>query len=682
MEEYEDIFAEKSFASALGSTTASIHSYSTLASATKNEIIFQEDGAKKECSKSNNGKGDYSLKKYDEVNNVFMKSKPWPTTSVRIAPSINDTLMKKRQFSHRKRIQSSTVHKSKARNVDTDKTPVMSRNNRNIPSNNLFMQMGDDEVGNHNSSESHTEATEPTASTSSGPKNTDFARWDDEGLILFQSHAHAGDDVAYYLTPSRGKTGPNNSPQSVLEGVETNISSETLMEGVGSSISSKDLALISFPRYSIKSGNNVRRSSANYPNPHGSSCDDSDSVAHDGDAGDIDDASVGTSITKTISDSLPPVLKTLQAFIIGTPCWTPGTQSVFIDGLSSTCAKGARCHAARDCNDDEDEEHSVTSNDDNDTSFYSSEDSSRGGVSYGDARKKKTIAAKHKAKKSVASRKGSSRRRGRSPTIKEGYNSDGESLRSRSRGSRASTLRRGSFSFSVDSSGGYETSQSCGNDSQISEFSEPREMPIKKRGGAGGASFGVVVGSGGRGCMAFSNCFNDIHGNTGDNKRYGHPSDTGTNAIGSVVDENTSSLAARDSAVDANGHSIISSESIVCSSSIVAAENIMSYDQAMWLSMTQEKLSLNGMVDTRDKSNSRIAGCANSESSLEDGSVVIIPKEAMLPRAMLDLSDCLVQKTAFPVPNVSDIKSKKTAWMKQARERRTRMLKSKANATR
>ena len=66
-------------------------------------------------------------------------------------------------------------------------------------------------------------------------------------------------------------------------------------------------------------------------------------------------------------------------------------------------------------NDDDDnnndEEHSYTSNDD-DASFYTSDASSHQPIA---------------------------RRRGRSPTVKEGYNSDGESLRSRS------TCSRGSF---------------------------------------------------------------------------------------------------------------------------------------------------------------------------------------------------------------------------------------------
>jgi hypothetical protein len=48
--------------------------------------------------------------------------------------------------------------------------------------------------------------------------------------------------------------------------------------------------------------------------------------------------------------------------------------------------------------------------------------------------------------------------------------------------------------------------------------------------------------------------------------------------------------------------------------------------------------------------------------------------EGMLSCAMSDVSDCLVTKTAFAVSSESDKMSKKIAWMKQARERRARLL--------
>ena len=98
--------------------------------------------------------------------------------------------------------------------------------------------------------------------------------------------------------------------------------------------------------------------------------------------------------------------------------------------------------------------------------------------------------------------------------------------------------------------------------------------------------------------------------------------------------------------------------------------------------MTKENNPLNGEVDTKDASDGRIAGCEKIESSPDDGSLVIIPKEGMLSSAMLDVSDSSVQITALPVLNDTDIKTKKSAWVKQARERRARLLKSRANSTR
>ena len=55
--------------------------------------------------------------------------------------------------------------------------------------------------------------------------------------------------------------------------------------------------------------------------------------------------------------------------------------------------------------------------------------------------------------------------------------------------------------------------------------------------------------------------------------------------------------------------------------------------------------------------------------------------EDMVTGAMSDVSKCLVKKTAFTVLNESDIKSKKTAWIRQARERRTRLLHRKTKTT-
>jgi hypothetical protein len=48
--------------------------------------------------------------------------------------------------------------------------------------------------------------------------------------------------------------------------------------------------------------------------------------------------------------------------------------------------------------------------------------------------------------------------------------------------------------------------------------------------------------------------------------------------------------------------------------------------------------------------------------------------EDLVPCAIADVSNSLVKKTAFSVLNESQNKSKKTAWIKQARERRTRLL--------
>lgn len=611
------------------STFSSIDNQSNVdhASRTKNETICQGDNAKEEDINGTQEKENNSPKKSEKVNCVHKseycitvkKVKPEPAAAIRgITSSVSTWTMKKKQHSHRKR-KPPTGPKSKASNVDTDKTPIASKNNRKSPTSNFFMQMGDDEVGNHNTSDVHTQVTEQTASNSSSSKSTTFGKGD-EGL-RFQPHCPAGD----YLTPIRGTMGKTKT------GLTIDKSPQSVMEGVGSSISSKNVTLTSFPRYARESGKLGGKSSQQYHsgrvNRHDSSIDDSDTVADEGDDDDIDDASVGTSIVRTISDSLPPVLNKFHDFIIGAPCWSHNVnESDLIGGFSSRWVMGARDHAVQD--DDEDEErssgsleHSYASNDDEDASFYSSENSSRNSSNRG-GRNKKTIAAKKYKKATLqkkkkaggdpkreqrTSRKSLSPRRGRSPTIKEGYNSDGESLRSRSRGSRASRRSRGSLSLSADSSTGSATEvpQSRSRDIGVSVSSpyrmdtlvmDPPEQTVEKRDGGRGASFGVVVGGGG--VTSLSSSVNAVLNGT----RYENdPSGVVRHASGSIVDANRIS---NGSAVDASGSCIYSSDGVVCASSIVAAENVLSYDQAMWLSMTQEKPSLTGQADTKDERNS------------------------------------------------------------------------------
>jgi len=633
--EDEDVFAGTSFASEQESIAESLagckvslsnDSYHTFASVEaqfliKNEIIGQ-GSAKDQNSNGTHGKENHSP-----------KSESWPSIEKVKLRGINSPvdMWKTKRKQHRKK--SPSGRKSNTTHADNDKTPTMSKNNRKSPTSNFFLQMGDDEVGNHPNSDVHTQVTGPTLSNSSSSK-TNSSRVQSKGLIIFQPHASAGEDFDYYLTPIRGTTGltktdvtiDKKSPQSVREGVGSSVSSKH--EGVGSSVSSKNAALTSFPRYAKESDKLHRRRS----NPqfncgklkrHDSSCDNS---VNDG---DIDDASVGTgvSIAKTITDSLPPVLMKLHDLIIGTSCW---------DVSRSRCVEGARDHVAQECNDEEGEErsngsigHSYTSNDDDDdASFYSSYDSSRSGSTRGRRKNEATLQTtkkdgRSKKQEQRTGRRSFLRRRGRSPTIKAGYNSDGESLRSRSRGSRASTGSRGSFSLSVDSSLGdaIESSPSCGKDIGVSVSSTyraspmvPLEEPKELRDTAG-----CVIGGGGGGgseTSTSSSANADL-----ENTRYGHdPSGVVKHASGFAV--------AKGSAVDGSNSCTDSNDSVVCAASIVTAENVLSFDQAMWRSMTQEKPPLTGRVDKRDEDNPRFAGSGNSESSVQEGSCVNASMEA------------------------------------------------------
>jgi hypothetical protein len=282
------------------------------------------------------------------------------------------------------------------------------RNRLASPTSNFFTQMGDDEVGNHNSSDAQTFTTEPTASVSTASKSISReVRGDNDKsmpLLLFKPHASTEDDDEYhYLSPQVTPTRvlKNSSPQSVIESVDK-----------------QQLTLEAFPRHAKKvqqlSQVDIRL------DRHDSSYEESDIDIANEDSSNIvddDDASVNTIlIDKTISDSLPPMLNKFHDFIIGAPCWSSGNMSQSL--LCVGDAANANCNDINmeEDNDDDDnnndEEHSYTSNDDDDASFYTSDASSHQPIV---------------------------RRRGRSPTVKEGYNSDGESLRSRS------TCSRGSF---------------------------------------------------------------------------------------------------------------------------------------------------------------------------------------------------------------------------------------------
>lgn len=271
------------------------------------------------------------------------------------------------------------------------------------PTNNFFTQMGDDEVGNHNSSDAQTLTTEPTASVSAASKSNsrDVGGDNDKRpLLLFKPHASTEDDDEYhYLSPQGSPTRviKNLSPQSVMESVDK-----------------QRFTLEAFPRHAKKVSQQL--SQVDRLDRHDSSYEDSDIDIAIEDSNIIDDdASVSTVLVhKAISDSLPPMLNKFHDFIIGAPCWSSGNMSQSL--LCVVEVANANCNdiSMQEVNDDDDnseEEHSYTSNDD-DASFYTSDASSQPMV----------------------------RLRGRSPTIKEGYNSDGESLRSRSTCSRGSSF--------------------------------------------------------------------------------------------------------------------------------------------------------------------------------------------------------------------------------------------------
>ena len=271
------------------------------------------------------------------------------------------------------------------------------RNRLASPTSNFFTQMGDDEVGNHNSSDAQTFTTEPTASVSTASKSISREVGGDNDksrpLLLFKPHASTEDDDEYhYLSPQVTPTRvlKNSSPQSVIESVDK-----------------EQLTIEAFPRHAKKV---QQLSQVDRLDRHDSSYEESDIDIANEDSSNIvddddDDASVNTIlIDKTISDSLPPMLNKFHDFIISLLCVG--------DAANANCNDINMQEDNDDDDDNNDEEHSYTSNDDDDASFYTSDASSHQPIV---------------------------RRRGRSPTVKEGYNSDGESLRSRS------TCSRGSF---------------------------------------------------------------------------------------------------------------------------------------------------------------------------------------------------------------------------------------------
>ena len=271
------------------------------------------------------------------------------------------------------------------------------RNRLASPTSNLCAQMGDDEVGNHNSSDTQTLITEPTASVSTASKSNSREVGGDNNskrpLLLFKPHASTDDDDDYhYLSPQVTPTRvlKNSSPQSVTESVDT-----------------QQVTLKEFPRHAKK---------VDGLDSHDSSYEDSDSEIAIEDSSFVDDdASVNAIlIDKAISDSLPPMLNKFHDFIIGAPCWSSENMSRSLSCVGHVANANCNDINMQEDNDDDnnEEEHAYTSNDD-DASFYTSDASSL--------------------------QQPLVRRRGRSPTIKEGYNSDGESLRSRS------TCSRGSF---------------------------------------------------------------------------------------------------------------------------------------------------------------------------------------------------------------------------------------------
>ena len=95
-----------------------------------------------------------------------------------------------------------------------------------------------------------------------------------------------------------------------------------------------------------------------------------------------------------------------------------------------------------------------------------------------------------------------------------------------------------------------------------------------------------------------------------------------------VVKHASGFAAAKGSAVDGSNSCTDSNDSVVCAASIVTVENVLSLDQAMWRTMTQEKPPVTGRVDERDEDNPRIAGSGNSESSVQEGSCANASMEA------------------------------------------------------
>ena len=425
------------------------------------------------------------------------------------------------------------------------------RNRLPSPTSNFFAQMGDDEVGNHNgSSDTQTLITEPTASVSTASKSNSRDVGGDNNkrpLLLFKPHASTDDDDDYhYLSPQVTPTRvlKNSSPQSVTESVET-----------------QQATLKEFPRHAKKVDRLDR---------HDSSYEDSDSdIAIEDSSVVDDDASVSTilidkaitdslppMLDKAISDSLPPMLNKFHDFIIGAPCWSSENMSRSLLCVSDVANANCNDINMQEDNDDDnnEEEHAYTSNDE-DASFYTSDASSLQPLV---------------------------RRRGRSPTIKEGYNSDGESLRSRS------TCSRGSFWTDTNNTMDKSVESASHNSVDVTVIESLEQGGDANDSISSSASIELSLG----------------------------PTILGTSfvSIDGVIDLDENGRQVKPRSVDstvANEKTLDESNGDVYNDISTIAEELLTNDQANWICMTRDEASV-GNAD-----NSGIADSGHSEAYVE-----------------------------------------------------------------
>jgi hypothetical protein len=574
---------------------------------------------------------------------------PQPSSNINISNS-KHWKMKRRLHHHRRRrssnVANETDNQGNTTHDDDDRTTSPA-------SSNLFLEMGDEEVGNHSNTNNSTcdiksYSTAPTATTTSNStaSSSGLLLGKSDSMSLQGSHSTPGvvfhphsalvavgsesvcsqtatsasatsattdeyNNNCYYRTPIRmmgGKMiGSSNmmmtnaasrcmpeqqlksSPQSVMDKLTGADHFKFLPDGDGGGACAGDDDGVSprSPPREAKYSFSLLQHDSNDDTADGDGTGDEDdegtddSIAEEGDDDDEVEASKkaasssssdGNNPTKNIfSVSSIPLVDKFHDFITGNACWSaaanasqighgtvvlPSTMcadgniidmvedvlpSLSTDRRNKVAKKKTKTKTNRHNYDEEevgsiDEGYDDTSNDEETTtSNYTSEDSSRSGRRHHNhhyPRQNKQMMAKKKkggSTKKLPSRDSPRRRRrGRSCTSKPGYNSDGESIRRGSSGSRPRGMRPSSSTSHTTST----------NDD---------------------ADFGSV----GRGMKRRKEKMKE--------SRYSASSDSSVSSALEVMNADVS--------VSGGGGSIM--------------ESVLSYDQATWMSMTQTESDMN-----------------------------------------------------------------------------------------